>query len=68
MVPVAIGLALGRIANFINGEFHGTPTDKPWGVIFKGVEGARHPVQLYESMKNLLIFSVLWTLKEKKPT
>jgi phosphatidylglycerol:prolipoprotein diacylglycerol transferase len=53
------GLLLGRIANFINGELWGRPTDAPWGVVFPGaraqdcpgVEGlcARHPSQLYEA-------------------
>ena len=53
------GLLLGRLANFINAELWGRPTDLPWGVIFPGaraqdcpgVEGlcARHPSQLYEA-------------------
>ncbi|NIZ08532.1 prolipoprotein diacylglyceryl transferase [Pseudooceanicola sp. HF7] len=53
------GLMLGRIANFINAELWGRPTDAPWGVIFPGpaaqncpgVDGlcARHPSQLYEA-------------------
>ena len=65
VIPAALGLALGRIANFINGEFYGTPTSLPWGVKFPSVEGFRHPVQLYESLKNVLIFSVLWSLKDR---
>jgi phosphatidylglycerol---prolipoprotein diacylglyceryl transferase len=65
VIPAALALALGRIANFINGEFYGTPTSLPWGVMFPGVEGARHPVQLYESLKNLAVFAVLWLLKDK---
>ncbi len=54
------GLFLGRMANFINGELWGRPTDVPWGVIFPGVmaqdcpgiEGlcARHPSQIYEAL------------------
>ena len=53
------GLLLGRLANFINAELWGRPTDAPWGVVFPGiraqdcpgVEGAcaRHPSQLYEA-------------------
>lgn len=53
------GLFLGRVANFINAELWGRPTDVPWGVVFPGaraqdcpnVEGlcARHPSQLYEA-------------------
>ena len=58
-VATPIGLGLGRVANFINAELWGRPTDAPWGVIFPGaaaqncpgVEGlcARHPSQLYEA-------------------
>ena len=48
VVPVAIGLGLGRIGNFINQELYGTVTTLPWGMHFLGAEGLRHPVQLYE--------------------
>ncbi len=65
VIPVAFALALGRIANFINGEFYGTPTALPWGVKFQGVDGFRHPVQLYESAKNFFIFALLWLIKGK---
>jgi phosphatidylglycerol---prolipoprotein diacylglyceryl transferase len=45
-----IGLFLGRIANFINGELWGRPTDVPWAVIFpNGGPMPRHPSQLYEA-------------------
>lgn len=66
VIPVALALAIGRIGNFINGEFYGIKTGLPWGVYFKGVEGARHPVQIYEVFKNMLIFGILWKLKNKK--
>jgi phosphatidylglycerol---prolipoprotein diacylglyceryl transferase len=66
VIPVALALALGRIANFINGEFYGTLTSLPWGVKFQNVDGFRHPVQLYESAKNFFIFSLLWVLKDRK--
>ncbi len=65
VIPVTLALALGRIANFINGEFYGTITSLPWGVKFPDAEGFRHPVQIYESVKNLFIFSVLWLVKNK---
>ncbi len=65
-IPLAIGLAFGRIANFINGELYGRITSLPWGVKFKSAEGFRHPSQLYESLKNFLIVFLL-TLKSKKP-
>lgn len=63
------GLLLGRIANFINAELWGRPTELPWGVVFPGalaqdcpgVEGlcARHPSQLYEAALEGLILGAL---------
>lgn len=66
VIPLAIGLFMGRIANFLNSELVGRITNVPWCVKFKMYEGCRHPSQLYESAKNLLIFGVLWWLKDKK--
>ena len=63
---LALGLFLGRIANFINGELYGYETSLPWAVKFQGVEGFRHPTQIYESLKNLIIFFILFNLKDKK--
>jgi phosphatidylglycerol:prolipoprotein diacylglycerol transferase len=55
-----IGLFFGRIANFINAELFGTPTDKPWGVIFPGQSIARHPTQIYEALfEGALLFVIL---------
>lgn len=65
VIPVALGLALGRIGNFINGELYGRITDVKWAVKFPDAEGFRHPSQIYESFKNLLIFFTLWVIKEK---
>ena len=65
IIPASLGLVFGRIANFINGELVGRVTDVAWCVVFPGVEGCRHPSQLYESLKNLFIFSVLWSVKGK---
>ncbi|PTE22756.1 prolipoprotein diacylglyceryl transferase [Cereibacter changlensis JA139] len=63
------GLLLGRLANFINAELWGRPTDLPWGVAFPGeaaqacagVVGvcARHPSQLYEAAMEGLILGAL---------
>ena len=66
VMPLALGLALGRIANFINGELYGRITDLPWAVKFPDAEGFRHPSQIYESFKNLIIFLALWAVKDKK--
>ncbi len=56
-----IGLFLGRISNFINGELYGKVTNLPWGVIFPNVGTfARHPSQIYEAiLEGLLLFIIL---------
>ena len=56
-----IGLFLGRIANFINGELWGRPTDVPWAMVFpSGGPEPRHPSQLYEAtLEGLVLFTVL---------
>ncbi|WP_029352496.1 prolipoprotein diacylglyceryl transferase [Bosea sp. 117] len=58
---VPIGLFLGRIANFINGELWGRVTDVAWGIVFPtGGPLPRHPSQLYEAvLEGLVIFIVL---------
>jgi phosphatidylglycerol---prolipoprotein diacylglyceryl transferase len=59
-----IGLFLGRIANFINGELWGRPTDVPWAMVFPGAGPLpRHPSQLYEAaLEGLALLAVLWFL------
>jgi len=56
-----IGIFLGRIANFINGELYGIPTEKPWGVIFPKIDNIlRHPSQIYEALlEGLVLFIIL---------
>ncbi len=66
VIPLAIGLALGRLGNFINGELYGKITSLPWGVSFEGVDGLRHPSQIYESLKNLFIFFVVFRVYKLK--
>lgn len=58
VIPVTIGLSLGRLGNFVNGELIGTPTTLPWGVIFPGEKMARHPVQLYAALKDIGLAAV----------
>ena len=59
-----IGLLLGRIANFINGEFYGRLADPnlPWAMVFPRSDGlARHPSQLYEAgLEGLVLFCLLY--------
>ena len=59
-----IGLFLGRLANFINGELWGRPTDVPWAMIFPGGGPIpRHPSQLYEAtLEGLVLLIVLGIL------
>lgn len=56
-----IGLFLGRIANFINGELWGRPSDVPWAMVFpSGGPLPRHPSQLYEAgLEGIVLFCVL---------
>lgn len=59
-----LGLFLGRIAHFINGELWGRPSDVPWAVVFPGAgPEPRHPSQLYEAaLEGLLLFAVVQLL------
>ena len=63
-----IGLFLGRISNFINGELYGKATDLPWGVIFPNVGPfARHPSQIYEAiLEGIVLFILINFLALKK--
>jgi phosphatidylglycerol:prolipoprotein diacylglycerol transferase len=67
-VTAPLGLALGRIGNFINGELYGRVTQVPWGMVFPlGGPLPRHPSQLYESLlEGFVLFTILWRLKGKK--
>lgn len=75
------GLLLGRIANFINAELWGRPSDVPWAVIFPGDAAqacatlttpcARHPSQLYEAgleglLLGLLLITLVWATRALK--
>jgi len=59
-VGAPIGLGLGRVANFINGELYGSVTTMPWGVVFPGGgDLPRHPSQLYEALTEGLLLLVV---------
>ncbi len=64
-----IGLGLGRLGNFINGELYGRPTDAPWCMVFPaGGPQCRHPSQLYEfGLEGVLLFTIIWTLGRFSP-
>jgi prolipoprotein diacylglyceryl transferase len=63
-----IGIFLGRIANFINGELYGKIASVPWAVIFPNVDHLpRHPSQLYEAMlEGIVLFILINFLAFKK--
>lgn len=66
---VPLGLAAGRLGNFINAELWGRPTDVPWAMIFPNVDNlARHPSQLYEfALEGVALFILLWWYSSKRP-
>lgn len=57
--PLALAYAIVRIGCFFNGCCYGHETTLPIGVHFPGLEGARHPTQLYSSLAGLVIFALL---------
>jgi phosphatidylglycerol:prolipoprotein diacylglycerol transferase len=62
-----LGIAAGRLGNFINGELYGRVTDLPWGMLFRGAGDApRHPSQLYQfALEGLALFALLWWFSSK---
>jgi len=56
-----VGLGLGRLGNFINGELYGRVTDVPWGMVFPGGgDLPRHPSQLYEAfLEGVLLYLIV---------
>jgi phosphatidylglycerol:prolipoprotein diacylglycerol transferase len=69
-IVTPIGLGLGRVANFINGELWGRPAPDwlPWRMIFPRADDVpRHPSQLYQAlMEGLLLFLLLWFLSRRE--
>lgn len=64
-----IGLLLGRLANFVNGELWGRASDVPWAMVFPAdpAQTPRHPSQLYEAaLEGLVLFVVLWLLARRE--
>jgi phosphatidylglycerol:prolipoprotein diacylglycerol transferase len=61
---VPIGIFLGRLANFINGELWGRVADVPWAMVFPGAgPDPRHPSQLYQAgLEGLCLFTLLMVL------
>jgi phosphatidylglycerol---prolipoprotein diacylglyceryl transferase len=59
VIPGAVLMGLGRIGNHINGEVFGSVTNLPWATGFPYAEDCRHPVALYDGLKNLLLVPIL---------
>jgi len=68
-MTIPVGLGLGRLGNFINGELYGRVTQQPWGVVFpSGGPFPRHPSQLYEAfLEGVALTLVVWGLSLTKP-
>lgn len=67
VTAASVGLGLGRLGNFINGELWGRVTDVPWGMVFPGAgPDPRHPSQLYQAfLEGPLLFFSLWWLHRR---
>ena len=66
IVTAPVGLGLGRIGNFLNGELFGRTSSVSWAMVFpEGGPLPRHPSQLYEAgLEGLVLFLILWKLKD----
>lgn len=65
-LPAAIGGAIVRVANFLNSEIVGIPTNAAWGVVFEQIDGQpRYPVQLFEAAAYLIIAGGLWLYDQR---
>lgn len=62
-LPAAVILGCGRIGNFIDGQIVGAVTSLPWSVQFPDAEGFRHPVVLYDGLKNFATVPILYWVR-----
>jgi len=67
VIPGAFLMGTGRIGNFIDGQIVGSITSMPWGVKFPDADGFRHPVVLYDAIKNLLLVPALIAIRKRNP-
>lgn len=66
-IAAAYIMGVGRIGNFIDGQIIGSVTDIWCGVKFPDIDGFRHPVVLYDGLKNLLLIPLLLIIRKMKP-
>ena len=66
-IVAPIGIFFGRLANFVNSELYGVPTEVPWAVTFVKVDNlSRHPSQLYEAiLEGIILFLILIYFRKK---
>jgi len=67
VIPAAWIMGVGRIGNFIDGQISGSITNVWWAVQFPDLEGYRHPVVLYDGLKNLLLIPLLFWIARRYP-
>jgi phosphatidylglycerol:prolipoprotein diacylglycerol transferase len=64
-ISACVILGFGRVGNFIDGQIFGSLTDSPWAVQFPNIEGFRHPVVLYDGLKNFLLVPILLWIRSR---
>jgi phosphatidylglycerol:prolipoprotein diacylglycerol transferase len=62
---IPLGIAVGRIGCLLGGCCYGKPTTWPWAITLHGA--ARHPTQVYDGLVNLLLFWLVWRLRDRLP-
>jgi len=65
VIPGAFLMGVGRIGNFIDGQIVGSITDVWWAVRFPDADGFRHPVVLYDGLKNLMLIPLLLWIRTR---
>ena len=68
VIPGSYLMAMGRIGNFIDGQIVGSVTNICWAVQFPDASGFRHPVVLYDGVKNFLVLGLLLLIRRTKPS
>ncbi|MGQ0732596.1 MAG: prolipoprotein diacylglyceryl transferase [Acidobacteriota bacterium] len=68
VIPGAVLMGLGRVGNFIDGQIVGGLTNVAWGVQFPDADGFRHPVVLYDGLKNFVLAAFLVLIRLRNPT
>ena len=68
VIPAAFLMGIGRLGNFIDGQIVGAVTDVWWAVKFPDADGFRHPVVLYDGVKNLVLMAYLLHVRRVNTT